>query len=125
MSRTCALTGKRPRSGNNRPFSLKATKRVFRPNLFKKKVYNPRTGRMEKVKLSAKAIKTMKKWEKEMFGEELINAPVVEHEAGEGKHTKKEKLTPKQKKELAAAEEAQKKEAAKPGIVKEMEGGKE
>lgn len=125
MSRTCALTGKRPTAGNNRPFSLKATKRVFRPNLFTKKVYNPLTGRMEKVKLSAKAIKTIKKWEKQMFGEDMVNTPVVEHEAGEGKHAKKEKLTPKQKKELAAAEEAKKKEEAKPEIVKEMEGKKE
>lgn len=121
MSRICALTGKRPRSGNNRPFSLKATKRIFRPNLFTRRVYNPQTGRMEKVKLSAKAIKTLKKWELAMFGPELP----VEQEAGEGKHVKKEKLTPKQKKELAAAEEAQKIENAKPERVKAIESKKE
>ncbi len=118
MSRICALTGKRTRTGNNRPFSLKATRREFRPNLFTKRVFNPKTGRMEKVKLSAKAIKTLKKWEREMFGDVLVPQ---EQEAGTGKHIKKDKLTPKQKKELAAAQEMAQKEMAKPGIVKDME----
>jgi len=62
MARRCDLLGKETRSGNNRPFSLKATKRTFRPNLFKKRVFNPLTGRMEKMTLSAKAIRTLKKW---------------------------------------------------------------
>ncbi|HEY5714331.1 MAG TPA: bL28 family ribosomal protein, partial [Candidatus Gracilibacteria bacterium] len=46
-------------------FSLKATKRIFRPNLFTKRVLDPQTGRTRKVKLSAKAIRTLKKWAKE------------------------------------------------------------
>lgn len=62
MARVCALTGKKTTAGNNRPFSMKATKRTFRPNLFKKRVFNPMTGRVEKMRLSAKAIKTLKKW---------------------------------------------------------------
>lgn len=69
MTRKCALTGKSPKAGNNRPFSLKATKRTFRPNLFYKRVFNPLTGRIEKMRLSAKAIRTLKKWAKE--GEKL------------------------------------------------------
>ena len=65
MSRICALTGKKPSAGNNRPFSLKATKRVFRPNLFTVRMLDPFTGQSKKIKLSAKAIRTIKKWEKE------------------------------------------------------------
>jgi large subunit ribosomal protein L28 len=65
MARVCELTGKKTTSGHNRPFSLKATKRTFRPNLFKKKIYNPLTGKVERMKLSAKAIRTLKKWARE------------------------------------------------------------
>ena len=104
MARVCQLTGKKTTSGNNRPFSMKATKRVFRPNLFVKKMFNPETGRVEKMKLSAKAIRTLKKW----AAQGAANAgPVAETKGkgveGTGKHVKKEKLTPKQKKELEAA----------------------
>ena len=108
------MTGKRTATGNNRPFSLKATKRTFRPNLFWKRVFNPFTGRWERMKLSARAIKTLKKWDKERreaLGIEVeAKAPKTTGETG--KHVKKEKLTPKQKKELAAAKEAEAKAAA-------------
>ncbi len=110
MARVCQLTGKKTTSGNNRPFSLKATKRTFRPNLFVKKMFNPETGRVEKMKLSAKAIRTLKKWQAEGAAKVEDTAKVgADHDAGTGKHVKKEKLTPKQKKEL----EAKKEEAAK------------
>lgn len=117
MARTCQLTGKKTSSGQNRPFSLKATKRTFRPNLFIKKMFNPLTGKVERMKLSAKGIKTLKKWAKE-------KGKVVEydttkkavkgqaHKAGEGKHVKKTKLTPAQKKAEAAAKEVKVTEAA-------------
>lgn len=122
MARTCALTGKKPRSGNNRPFSLKATKRTFRPNLFTKRVLNPETGQFERMRLSAKAIRTLKKWEKEMIGElDIQNTKGVAHAEGEGKHIKKDKLTPKQKKELEASKEKAAKEAAKTEVQKEIE----
>ena len=65
MTRKCELTGKSPSAGNNRPFSLKATKRTFRPNLFYKRVFNPLTGKIEKMRLSAKAIRTLNKWSRE------------------------------------------------------------
>jgi large subunit ribosomal protein L28 len=107
MARKCQLLGKKTTAGQNRPFSMKATKRTFRPNLFSKRVLNPLTGRVEKMKLSAKAIRTLKKWAR------AGQADVVELEtktsvAGTGKHVKKEKkLTPKQKKEEAAQREAE------------------
>ncbi len=80
MSRQCQLTGKKVKSGNNRPFSLKITKRTFRPNLFKKRVFNPITGKVEKMKLSAKGIRTLKKWARE---------GAAKAEAVEAKATKK------------------------------------
>ncbi len=102
MARRCALLGKQTKSGNNRPFSLKATKRTFRPNLFKRRILNPFTGRVEKVKLSAKAIKTLKKWSRECEVEETTDVTANPEKAKT--RVKKEKLTPKQKKELAAKE---------------------
>lgn len=112
MSRQCQVTGRKTVSGQNRPFSLKATKRTFRPNLFVKKMFNPETGKVEKMRLSAKAIKTLKKWAadngkvKEYDTKQQVKGPAST--AGEGKHVKKEKLTPKQKKEMEAAKAAPK-----------------
>ena len=107
MARVCQLTGKKTQSGNNRPFSLKATKRKFRPNLFTKRVLNPITGKVERMKLSAKAIRTLKKWSSAPEVTEKESTPVVASKAGEGKHVKKEKLTPVQKKAEAAKKEAE------------------
>lgn len=117
MSRECQLTGKKTSTGHNRPFSLKATKRTFRPNLFVKKMFNPETGKVEKMKLSAKGIKTLKKWAEEKgklisFKAVKVARSGVAHAAGEGKHTKKAKLTPKQKKAELAAKEIKVVEAA-------------
>ena len=122
MARVCQHTGKRTTSGQNRPFSLKATKRTFRPNLFWKKMWNPETGRVERMRLSAKAIKTLKKLaQKAGFKSESEKAAEKAKLAGNNpQHTTnkekgrvhKIKLTPKQKKELAAAEEAAKLEKA-------------
>lgn len=126
MTRQCQLTGKKVKSGHNRPFSLKATKRTFRPNLFRKRVLNPLTGKVERMRLSAKAIRTLKKWAREAGANEEALAPkkmapgAVSHNEEKGR-VKKEKLTPKQKKELAAQKEAEKTEEVKPEVVKEME----
>jgi large subunit ribosomal protein L28 len=130
----CKITGKKPSSGNNRPFSLKATKRVFRPNIFTKKMINPETGKVEKMKLSAKAIKTIKKWMKEKGIEtemekaaKLAMAKAKEVVINEKKTTneekgrvKKTKLTPKQKKELEAQKAEEAKEEAKSDVDKDI-----
>ena len=127
MSRQCEMTGKKTTSGQNRPFSLKATKRTFRPNLFTKKMFNPKTGKVEKMKLSAKAIKTLKKWAKlkgkfiDFSAKATTQKKGIDHAAGKGKHVKKAKLTPKQKKELAEQEATAKAEAAKSEADKKME----
>lgn len=76
-------------------------------------MFNPETGRVEKMKLSANAIRTLKKWAAQgaskVEREETTTVPKAKVDTG--KHVKKEKLTPKQKKEMAAAQEAAKKEA--------------
>lgn len=108
MSRVCQLLGKRTKSGNNRPFSLKATKRTFRPNLFKRRIVDPVTGKMVTMTLSAKAIRTLKKWSREAGGcQTEAKGTEKVSEAGTGKHVKEKKLTPKQKKEEAAKKEAE------------------
>ncbi len=61
MSRVCKLTGKKPSVGNNVSHSNRKTKRRFLPNLMKKKVYNPETGKVEKMVISAKGLRILKK----------------------------------------------------------------
>lgn len=63
MSRVCQLTGKRTGVGNNVSHSVRRTKRTFQPNLFWRNVKDPQTGLVFRMRLSAKAIKTLKlKW---------------------------------------------------------------
>lgn len=61
MSRVCQLTGKKTSVGNNVSHSVRRTKRRFYPNLFWKNIKDPQTGLTIRVRLSAKAIKTLKK----------------------------------------------------------------
>ncbi len=62
MSRFCPLTGKGPMSGNARSHSLRATRRRWNVNLQPVKVEID--GRVVTLKLSARAIKTLRKAEK-------------------------------------------------------------
>jgi len=61
MSRVCQLTGKRTSVGNNVSHSVRRTKRRFYPNLFWRNIKDPVTGMVLRLRLSAKAIKTLKK----------------------------------------------------------------
>ncbi len=61
MSRVCQLTGKKTAVGNNVSHSVRRTKRKFYPNLFWRNVKDPATGITLRLRLSAKAIKTLKK----------------------------------------------------------------
>jgi len=61
MSRVCQVTGKRTSTWNNRSHSLRATKRKFYPNLFVKKIKDPETGIVFKIKVSAKWLRTLRK----------------------------------------------------------------
>ncbi|MEK7126993.1 MAG: 50S ribosomal protein L28 [Patescibacteria group bacterium] len=59
MSRRCEITGKKPSVGNARSHAMNATKRMYNPNLIVKKVLDPKTGRMRRMKVSTAALRTM------------------------------------------------------------------
>ncbi len=57
----CQLTGKGPQFGNNRPWSRKATRRQWQPNIQKFTVYVPELGRTVKLRASTAAMRTVNK----------------------------------------------------------------
>lgn len=59
MASRCELTGKGKQYGNNVSFSLRRTKRVFKPNLQKKTIVL--NGQKITMNISTKAIRTLKK----------------------------------------------------------------
>lgn len=59
MSRVCAVTGKKVMSGNNRSHSLRATRRKWNVNLQKATINVD--GKPKKVRISARALKSLKK----------------------------------------------------------------
>ena len=59
MASRCELTGKGKRHGHNVSFSLRRTKRTFKPNLQKKTLVVD--GRKVTLVLSTQAIRTLKK----------------------------------------------------------------
>ena len=58
MSRVCAVSGRRAMSGNNRSHSLRATRRKWNVNL--QKVHLVIDGKPQTVRLSARALKSLK-----------------------------------------------------------------
>ncbi|MBT3835423.1 50S ribosomal protein L28 [Candidatus Peribacteria bacterium] len=61
MSRKCSKTGKKTSVGNLRSKSMRATKRVFKPNLQTKRIYDPETGEYKKAKVSTAFLRTLAK----------------------------------------------------------------
>lgn len=61
MARTCDLTGKRGLVGHKVSHSNIKTKMKQQVNLHNKRVYDPETGTTVKLRLSAKAIRTLDK----------------------------------------------------------------
>ncbi|MFR9256312.1 MAG: 50S ribosomal protein L28 [Merdibacter sp.] len=59
MSKVCAITGKGPLSGNKRSHSMRATRRKWNVNLQKVKVIVD--GKPQTLRISARALKTLKK----------------------------------------------------------------
>ncbi|MBQ1288647.1 MAG: 50S ribosomal protein L28 [Erysipelotrichaceae bacterium] len=59
MSKVCMITGKGPLSGNNRSHSLRATRRKWDVNL--QKVTLMVDGKPQKVRISTRALRTLKK----------------------------------------------------------------
>ncbi|TAK03574.1 50S ribosomal protein L28 [Patescibacteria group bacterium] len=61
----CIVTGKTPVSGFNVSHSNRHTKRWVYPSVTKRSLLNPATGRMVKVFISNRGLRTLKKWGKE------------------------------------------------------------
>jgi len=61
MARVCKVTGKRPLVGNNVSHAHNKTKRRQYPNLQVKRIYVEHLGKSVRVKLSARALKTITK----------------------------------------------------------------
>ncbi len=61
MSRMCAKTGKKTAFGNTRSHSLRASRRVYRPNIQKKRIFDPATGTFKTMKVSTSYLRTMAK----------------------------------------------------------------
>jgi large subunit ribosomal protein L28 len=61
MSRKCQLSGKKPISGNRVSHAQNKTKRRWLPNVQDKRIYVPELGRMVKLRVSARALRTLNK----------------------------------------------------------------
>lgn len=55
------VTMTKPQFGNNRSHSLKATRRMFKPNLQSKRIFVSELNQWVKVRVTAKEIKTIDK----------------------------------------------------------------
>lgn len=61
MSRVCQLTGKKPFFGNSVSHSHRKTRKKYLINLIVKKILNPLTGKLEKMRISTNALRTLTK----------------------------------------------------------------
>lgn len=61
MSRVCAKTGKKTGFGNTRSHSLRATRRNWKANLQKKRVFDPASGEYKTMKVSTSYLRTLAK----------------------------------------------------------------
>lgn len=65
MAKLCIVTKKGTTVGNNVSHSQRKTKRKIYPNLQRKRLLNPATGKYETVTISAQGLRTLTKWDKE------------------------------------------------------------
>lgn len=61
MARRCELTGTGPMTGNNVSHANNRNRRRFLPNLQTKRIWSPEEKKWIRVKLTAKAMKTLDK----------------------------------------------------------------
>ncbi len=61
MARVCVKTGKRTAFGNTRSHSLRHTRRAYRVNIQKKRVFDPATGTFTTMKVSTAFLRTLAK----------------------------------------------------------------
>jgi len=65
MSKSCLITGKKTTVGNHVSHSNVKAKRKLFVNLQKKRLVNPATGRSITIRISARGLRTLKKWDRE------------------------------------------------------------
>ncbi|MFA7682301.1 MAG: 50S ribosomal protein L28 [Candidatus Peribacteraceae bacterium] len=61
MARRCSKTGKKTTFGNTRSHSLRHTRRTFKANVQKKRVYDPQTKTYKTMKVSTNYLRTLSK----------------------------------------------------------------
>lgn len=61
MAKVCQITGKKPSTGHRVSHSVRRTKRRFLPNLQTKKVLDPATGKIKRMKVATSALRTLMK----------------------------------------------------------------
>jgi len=62
MSKVCALTGRRPRTGNNVSHSNRKTKRRFLPNLQAKRLWSEEEGRFVRMRISTAGLRLVNRY---------------------------------------------------------------
>ncbi len=62
MSQICAVTGKKPNVANNVSHANNKTKRRQMPNLQVRTVVNPESGKSQRILVSGRGLRTLKKW---------------------------------------------------------------
>lgn len=62
MARVCKITGKRPLVGNNVSHAHNKSKRRQYPNLQTKRIYVEHLGKYVRIRLSARALKTVTRY---------------------------------------------------------------
>ena len=61
MSRVCPVAGKKTGTGNKRSHAMNATNRKYKPNMMVKRVFDQKSGRMVRMKISAAGLLTLSK----------------------------------------------------------------
>ena len=76
MPNICVVTGKKTHIGSKVSHSNVKTKRRLYPNLSKRRILNPATGTMMTVSITARGMRTLKKWQSEgkMYDLTKLNA---------------------------------------------------
>lgn len=61
MARKCQITGKQADYGNKRSHSLRATRTRRNVNLVTKRIVDPKTGQVKKMRIAASTLRTLTK----------------------------------------------------------------
>lgn len=61
MGRICVKTGRGTTFGNTRSHSMRHTRRTYKVNIQKKRVFDPGTGEYKTIKVSARYLRTLSK----------------------------------------------------------------